>query len=80
MNTASSARMAPRRRSRAFAEAQGYLTDEDVFRLDPSSRVVGVRVGASSASAAGYYLRSQREIDVLLARLVALRADGGADG
>lgn len=72
--------LSAREGARAALYVGDDLTDEDVFRLDPSSRVVGVRVGASSASAAGYYLRSQREIDVLLARLVALRATGGADG
>lgn len=54
------------------------VTDEDVFTLDQPGRLVGVRVGESSASSAKYYLRDQREMDVLLERLCDLRAKGGA--
>jgi trehalose 6-phosphate phosphatase len=46
-------------------------TDEDVFRLPPPVRPLTVRVGRSSDSRAKYYLRSQREIDLLLQVLVA---------
>ena len=49
------------------------LTDEDVFTLDEPGQLLGVRVGRSSRSAAGWYLRSQREIDALLDRLLELR-------
>jgi trehalose-6-phosphatase len=48
-------------------------TDEDVFRLPPSSRLLTVRVGEARDSAAGFFLRTQAEIDDLLARLVAAR-------
>jgi len=50
------------------------LTDEDVFGLDQPGRLLTVRVGESGSSAARYFLRDQREVDVFLARLVALRA------
>lgn len=49
-------------------------TDEDVFRLDQPGRLLPIRVGRAASSAATHYLRDQREIDTLLARLVALRA------
>lgn len=48
-------------------------TDEDVFELDQPGRLVGIRVGESSSSAASYYLRDQREVDELLAALVSHR-------
>jgi trehalose 6-phosphate phosphatase len=51
-------------------------TDEDVFKLDQPGRLVTVRIGESLASAATYYLRSQRDIDRLLAKLVAHREQG----
>jgi trehalose 6-phosphate phosphatase len=50
------------------------VTDEDVFELDQPGRLLGIRVGHSRRSAARYYLRDQREIDALLARLCELRA------
>lgn len=50
------------------------VTDEDVFELDQPGRLVGVRIGASKRSAAEYFLRDQREVDVLLATLADLRA------
>jgi len=49
------------------------VTDEDVFELDQPGRLLTVRVGESRSSAANYFLRDQREVDRLLARLVALR-------
>ncbi len=49
------------------------VTDEDVFEIDQPGRLVGVRVGESRGSAAGYFLRDQREIDRLLRQLIALR-------
>lgn len=48
-------------------------TDEDVFALDTPGRLLTVRVGPTSASLASYCLAGQREIDALLARLIALR-------
>lgn len=49
-------------------------TDEDVFGLLPSARVVAVRVGESAGSAAPYFVRTQRDVDALLVVLAALRA------
>jgi len=49
------------------------VTDEDVFELDQPGRLLTVRVGESRTSAAAYFLRDQREVDRLLAKLVALR-------
>lgn len=64
-------------RAKAGADAALYVgddvTDEDVFAHDQPGRLLSVRVGASRASAAPYFLRDQREVDALLARLVALR-------
>jgi trehalose 6-phosphate phosphatase len=51
------------------------VTDEDVFTLSQPGRLFTVRVGESRTSAASYFLRDQREMDTLLARLVALRAE-----
>jgi len=52
------------------------ITDEDVFVLDQPGRLMTVRVGLSRSSAAAYFLRQQREIDTLLARLSAVRRKG----
>jgi trehalose 6-phosphate phosphatase len=49
------------------------VTDEDVFALDQPGRLLTVRVGEASSSAARYFVRAQRDIDRLLTRLVALR-------
>lgn len=49
------------------------VTDEDVFVLDEPGVVVSARVGRSTRSAAPYFLRDQREMDLLLAALVQLR-------
>jgi trehalose 6-phosphate phosphatase len=49
------------------------ITDEDVFKLDQPGRLLSVRVGESRSSAATYFLRDQREMDRLLAKLVKLR-------
>jgi len=51
------------------------VTDEDVFSLDEPGRLVTVRVGRSTRSAASYYVRDQREIDTLLDLFVRLRKD-----
>jgi trehalose 6-phosphate phosphatase len=64
--------------AREDAEVAVYVgddvTDEDVFELDRPDRIISLRVGETTASAADYFLREQDEIDQLLARLVALRA------
>lgn len=49
------------------------MTDEDVFELAFPGRLLGIRIGRSASSAADTYLRSQRDVDVLLAQLVKLR-------
>lgn len=65
-------------RRRAEADTALYLgddvTDEDVFRLDEPGRLLSVRVGASRASAAAWFVPSQRAVDNLLARLISLRS------
>jgi trehalose 6-phosphate phosphatase len=48
-------------------------TDEDVFSESAPERVLSVRVGRARASAAGYYLKGQHEIDELLRILLRLR-------
>jgi trehalose 6-phosphate phosphatase len=48
------------------------VTDEDVFRLADPTRLLPIRVGRSPSSAAPYYLRDQRELDVLLRRALHL--------
>src|SRR5262245_27340531 len=48
-------------------------TDESVFREARPSRLLGVRVGVSERTRAGFVLRRQEEIDRLLAALVRLR-------
>ncbi len=45
--------------------------DEDAFALD--GNIVAVRVGRKLRSHAGYYLRTQAEIDMLLVTLIHLR-------
>lgn len=69
-------------RDRERADTAFYIgddvTDEDVFRLDEPGRLLTVRIGESQSSAAAYYLRDQRAIDRLLARLVALRGGGAS--
>jgi trehalose 6-phosphate phosphatase len=46
------------------------VTDEDVFRIEQPGRLVGVRIGKSSKSSAGFFIENQDEIDVLLERLL----------
>jgi trehalose 6-phosphate phosphatase len=48
-------------------------TDEDVFSLDDPGRLLAVRVGADVTSRAAFFIKNQNAIDVLLARLLALR-------
>lgn len=45
-----------------------------MFALDQPERLLALRVGRTTASAARFYLRDQREIDRLLVRVVQLRA------
>jgi len=45
--------------------------DEDAFAI--KGRIVSVRIGRNGRSRASYYLRTQREIDVLLELLISLR-------
>jgi trehalose 6-phosphate phosphatase len=67
-------------RERHRADTAFYVgddaTDEDVFALDQPGRLLSVRIGRSSNSAARYYLKTQREIDSLLSRLIAFRSNG----
>ncbi len=53
------------------------VTDEDVFELDQPGRLLSICVGHSRSSAAEYFLRDQREVDALLARMVKLRPAPG---
>lgn len=48
-------------------------TDEDVFELDQPGQLLGIRVGASRATAAAFHLVSQLEIDELLHTLSMVR-------
>lgn len=52
------------------------ITDEDAFRCTAAHDWIGVRVGRSEHTHARYYVHRQREIDLLLARLIRLRSDG----
>jgi trehalose 6-phosphate phosphatase len=62
------------RRYRARAIYVGDdLTDEDVFAMHAAKRVVTVRVGRWRRSRARYVIAAQRDIDELLALLVAER-------
>lgn len=68
-----------RARDEAHLDTALYLgddvTDEDVFVLDQPGRLLSVRVGRTRATAAPWYVRDQRAVDALLARLLALRPD-----
>lgn len=48
-------------------------TDEDAFRSDDPSRLLAIRVGASSDTAARCHVTRQTEVDRLLQTLIALR-------
>ena len=52
-------------------------TDEDVFSLERPGQLLSVRVGASRRSQAAYFIKDQREIDVLLE--ILLRAQRRSD-
>jgi trehalose 6-phosphate phosphatase len=68
-------------RTKAGADTALYvgddITDEDIFVLDQPGRLMTVRIGVSRSSRATYFLRQQREIDTLLAKLAAVRQKGG---
>jgi len=49
-------------------------TDEDVFALYPAVDILSIRVGSSERSRARYCIRSQRQIDPLLVRILELSA------
>ena len=49
-------------------------TDEDVFELDQPGRLLSIRVGRSSESAAPFYVEDQRQVDDLMEALLAERA------
>jgi trehalose 6-phosphate phosphatase len=49
-------------------------TDEDAFTSAPPERLLSIRVGARGATRAQYRLRSQRDVDQLLQRLLQFRA------
>ena len=51
------------------------VTDEDVFALDQPGRLVTVRVGRSTSSAASYFLKRQGEMDRLLLQLLTARRE-----
>ena len=65
-------------RRRVEAETAFYagddVTDEDAFREGGPDTLVSVRVGGGRSSAAGFMVPSQRDVDAVLAELVALRA------
>jgi trehalose 6-phosphate phosphatase len=66
-----------RERKRLRCDAALYVgddvTDEDVFALERSGRLLAIRVGATRGSRAAYCLRSQAEIDELLRVLATAR-------
>lgn len=49
------------------------VTDEDVFVLDQPGRLLSVRVGRAKHTAAPWFIRDQKAIDLLLSRLASLR-------
>lgn len=51
------------------------ITDEDAFRCTAAQHWIGVRVGRSEHTHASHYVRRQREVDLLLARLIRFRSD-----
>lgn len=50
-------------------------TDEDVFALDQPGQLLTIRIGNKRDSLAGYYLRSQEEIDRLLRAMLRVGPD-----
>lgn len=70
-----------RERRRLGCDAALYVgddvTDEDVFARSEPRRLLTVRVGPLAGSLAGYRIRDQGQIDVLLRTLITLRHDPG---
>jgi trehalose 6-phosphate phosphatase len=66
-----------RERRRLGCETAMYVgddeTDEDVFALSRPDRLLGVRVGRRSGSAARYFVPAQRDVDRLLKALIRSR-------
>jgi trehalose 6-phosphate phosphatase len=62
-------------RSQTALYAGDDLTDEDVFELAPADKTLGIRVGRNASTRAAYYLRDQREVDLLLSHLARLRSE-----
>lgn len=66
-----------RERARLGCDTAIYVgdddTDEDVFVLDQPGRLLAIRVGRESASAAAYFIPGQRDMDELLRVLLHLR-------
>jgi len=66
-----------RERQRLLCDTAIYIgddeTDEDVFRLDQPGRLLTIRVGGSPNSLADFCIRSQRDIDAVIAALVRFR-------
>ncbi len=50
------------------------VTDEDAFAMQPPPRLLGVRVGVSERSSAGYFVTGQDDVDTLLALILELMA------
>lgn len=48
-------------------------TDEDAFSAAPADRLLGIRVGAATTTAASFFVPRQPDVDDLLARLIARR-------
>ncbi len=66
-----------RERARLGCDTSIYVgddtTDEDVFALRQPGRLLAIRVGRAAGSAAGYYVRTQRDVDRLLRVLLDCR-------
>lgn len=69
-------------RDRLGCETAVYVgddgTDEDVFAMGPHEHLLAIRVGWRRGSRAGYFIRGQAQIDVLLRRLLRLAERRGA--
>jgi len=67
-----------RLRKRLRCESTIYVgdddNDEDAFALAKQGRLLGIRVGRSRCSQAGYFLAAQPDVDDLLAKLLDFRA------
>jgi|SRR5688572_21579867 len=68
-----------RERTRLRCDTAVYVgddeTDEDVFMLKQSGRLLTIRVGAKRSSLAAYCIPDQKDIDELLRALIVLRQD-----